>query len=211
MFSLKKMIFAGIGAFVIIGAIVGVSMYMRSGGQEVLPNEETGVQEGEPTVTLPSYDQGNDNPPEQVPQGVEQPVVTQPPLVKNQEELEIEQRAINFAERFGSYSSQSNYAHAYAVMPLASVRMQKWLTEMISQNAVDDISGVAFKGVMTRALGSRLSRGSEAGKASVEVDTQRIETSDTEGQKIVMQPIRIELVKEGERWVVDGAFWGDVK
>lgn len=214
MFLFKKFAIAGALAVAVFGIIVAVMSMRRdsesSGPGPALP--EGVISEGNDILPgFPAASPGNQNNRSSAIGQTPQQSPPVPRVVPSLEETEIMRAAKNFAERFGSYSSHANYAHAVAVMPLATPRMQGWLEDMIKANAVSDLSGVAFAGVTTRAVGSRIiERDQGAGMVSVEVDTQRIETGADE-QRVVIQPIRIDLVKQDARWLVDGAFWGDIK
>lgn len=211
MFSIKKFILAGIGALVVVGAIVGV-MWLRSRGDEMAPavpvDEDQGGKEDQGQLPIGTSQPAP--PPVQVPTvtGGTTSTTTKSPL-----EVEVGLAARNFTERFGSFSSHANYAHLTATMPLATTEMKEWLTSVITKNAVKDLSGIPFKGVTTRALATRvLSLDEGEGEAVVELDTQRIEVGEgTLDKNVIYQSIRIELVLQDEKWLVDSAFWGDIK
>lgn len=118
--------------------------------------------------------------------------------------------AASFAERFGSYSNQSDYANFEDLYDFMTAAMKQWAEKMVAElrtraRGSNDI----YFGITTKALSSSLSNFSEtSSQAEVLVKTQRREASgSTANARIYYQDIIIKFVKEKEVWKVDGAFW----
>ena len=124
-------------------------------------------------------------------------------------EAQVKTLATSFAERFGSYSNQSNFTNLNDLYSLMTVRMKTWAdnykTSQSSQLAGQD----GYYGVTTVALISKVNSLNESsGRAQVLVTTQRQEDrGGTQNPKVSYQDILIDLVKTPEGWKVDAATW----
>lgn len=122
-----------------------------------------------------------------------------PVFVKYSPEVYAKQVARLFVERFNSYSNQNNNQHIVDILPLVTAKMEKWIkTQSIS-------AGNEYQGVTTRVIASRVNYIS-ADKAAVTMDVQQ-EKESKAGAEIVQRSGRVELVRAGEEWKVDGWFW----
>lgn len=138
----------------------------------------------------------------------------QPPIRQTKDPLRssIEARARQYAATLGSFSSFSNFSNLVSLKPFSTDKMNKWIDDTIKKNAVSDLEGVSFTGVTTRSLGAKTVLLDKAeGRAVVEVDTQRQEQTAGGEEKVYYQEIRIELLEQSGKWLMDGAFWGEIK
>jgi len=145
---------------------------------------------------------------------VELPVAPEVPEEPTAVEVEQEERvgttsirtlAETFAERYGSYSTEANFANLTDVLVLMSPSLAADTEAFIDSAATPtDAYGVTTRVVSTKIL----SQDEEAGVASVEVSTQREEarggSTDT---TIKYQTLSLELVKIDGSWFVDSAVW----
>lgn len=110
-----------------------------------------------------------------------------------------------FAERYGSYSSESDFANARDLLPLMSAAfVARTLASM--ETAVPS-SG--YYGVTTRFLSVKVTAQNDAaGTASAEVQTQREEASGSvQDVQVRYQVLQLVFVKEQSVWKVDDAVW----
>ena len=117
----------------------------------------------------------------------------------------LESLGKTFAERYGSYSNQSDFANLYDVLDLMSVSLRAE-TENFLENAVNSDD---YYGVTTRVLSIKvLSLDEAAGQADLEISTQREESKGgPELSEIKYQILQLGCVKEGEVWKIQSARW----
>ncbi len=113
-----------------------------------------------------------------------------------------------FAERFGTYSNDGNFQNIIDLYPQMTSLMADWakdyVLKMRSQANKD-----GYEGATTRAISVSLnSLNLDGGKAETMVKTQRSEVKPGQPEpRVYYQDLRLELVKVGADWKVDGAYW----
>lgn len=133
-----------------------------------------------------------------------QPKAPEPLTLEQQSSFAMNQLAVQFAERFGSYSSQARGSNLQDLMPVMTARMQSWAKAQIS-NFQANLATVAYQGITTRAV-SFETRSQSPTRADLVVKTQREERKNGE-QKTYSQNLSLVVVKEGDSWKVDEATW----
>ena len=113
--------------------------------------------------------------------------------------------AENFVERFGTYSSQSGISGLDDLRFSVTDKMFTWLESQYQARAKADYK--VYYGFTTRSISSSVLSSNEAsGTATVLVEARRSE--DKDGQVSVLdQSIKIDLIKVGKNWRVDGVYW----
>ena len=132
---------------------------------------------------------------------------SQSPVFEPALESSLKAMALTFAERFGSYSNQSNFSNLDALRDLMTVRMKIWADSyQASQAGIED---AAYYGVTTQALSAQITAFEESlGQAEIVVTTQRQEAKvSTVNPRVFYQDLKLQLVKTGEGWKVDSAEW----
>ncbi len=124
-------------------------------------------------------------------------------------EDDFKQLARSFAERFGSFSNQSDYSNIDDLRILMSSNMKKWADNYTVDLRSDRDHSANFYGITSRALIEPTidSFDIESSKIEVMVSTQREESSLSGKNNVYQQEILITFVKEGGEWLVDSAFW----
>lgn len=108
-----------------------------------------------------------------------------------------------FAERFGSFSNQSNYENIKDLKVFMTQKMWSWAQNTIKQGQISNI----YYGITTRALNSQIDSQTSS-KATVRVSTQRQETVGSQiNSRVIYKDILIVFEKEGGVWKVSGAYW----
>lgn len=112
--------------------------------------------------------------------------------------------AVTFAERYGSYSSDSRLENLRQLKPLATA---EWYAQAEAKlRATLPTSG--FYGVTTRALSAQIiALDEQETEAQVVVQTQRSETRGGVAAQQFYQPLAMTLVKHGQGWRVRQADW----
>lgn len=131
----------------------------------------------------------------------------QSPVSEPELESSLKAIASTFAERFGSYSNQSNFSNLAALRDLMTVRMKAWADSyQASQLAADN---AVYYGVTTQALSAQITAFEESlGQAEIVVTTRKEEAKgSTINPRVSYQDLKLQLVKTGEGWKVDSAEW----
>jgi len=113
-----------------------------------------------------------------------------------------------FVDRYGTYSNQGGQDQFSDLNLFVTSKMKDWL----SSNTKELLAGLKNYQtsyiVTTKAVSTKvLEMDKTIGKASIMVYTKRTEQTDNEITKVNNPSIRIDLLKSGRRWQVDGAFW----
>lgn len=129
-------------------------------------------------------------------------------------EEDLKKMAALFAERFGSYSNQSNFSNIEDLKTFMSVRMTTWADSYIAQQRKGnrEKAVVIYYGITTKSILSVSKKiDDEGGVAEILVKTRRREStmSANNSSKSFNQDISITFVKEGGNWKVDTAYWMD--
>lgn len=118
----------------------------------------------------------------------------------------LQQLAVTFAERYGSYSNQSNFQNLRDVLPLVTDSFRRTLETQI---AAGSSPGGEYNGVTTRALRSSVAaRGSSV--ADVTIKTQRETTMGTSEPTTSYETLTLTFRLVGQTWKVDAAVWEPV-
>jgi hypothetical protein len=122
--------------------------------------------------------------------------------------------SMSFAERFGSYSNQSNYTNVIDLKLFMSDKMRVWADDFVAQQRRADKDTSIYFGITTTAVANELlTYDEDLGTASVKVETRRREATGTTGNLSdpYGQRVTVTFVKERGTWKVDSAFWDDEK
>lgn len=131
------------------------------------------------------------------------------PQTQNQEAtypLGLKQVAFNFAERFGSYSTDLKFKNLYDLMPQMTDKMAAATRQLIARNAAVASN---FEAYATTALSSDLLY-YDKDRATVLVKTQRTYASGADQAKIFIQNVLLKLIKVKEQWKIDEATWDKI-
>lgn len=122
---------------------------------------------------------------------------------------DFKQLGRSFAERFGSYSNQSNYGNIEDLEIFMSSEMKKWAEEYVADLRANSQYSGSFYGIVTKALVEPeiSSFALDSGKVDVLVSTQREENSSDGEPRAYNQDIKISFIKVGGEWLVNSAIW----
>lgn len=113
--------------------------------------------------------------------------------------------ARNFVERFGSFSSDSDYLNVDDVLSLATRQLQARLQRLA--NDAREGASESYYGISTKAIIFTVEEESDAAMA-LRITTQREESIDSPANTSVRtQDIRLALVKDGDDWLIDDFTW----
>ncbi len=116
--------------------------------------------------------------------------------------------AISFAERFGTYSSHSDYKNIKMLQPYMSKKMFSWSEKFILDNIIEEKDYSTYYGIRTKAVSQKILVFEEGEETTVLVKTVRRESTGTEeDSRKFYQSIEINIIKENGEWKVNGAHW----
>jgi hypothetical protein len=122
------------------------------------------------------------------------------------DEVQVKTLSINFSEKIGSYSNQSDLVNFDDLFNITTANMQNYLSSLIATvNSEDDSY---YHGITTKSLKVEISDLTD-NTAETVVTTQRVETNESQNilNKIFYQDLKLKIVKSQGQWLVDGAWW----
>ncbi len=124
-------------------------------------------------------------------------------------EADLVRMASAFAERFGSFSNQSDFGNIRDLQIFETQAMKDWSQNYISQTKAGQSDTSIYYGIVTKSILSQARQfDASAGQAEVLVKTQRRESAGASGDsKVFYQDIIIKYRLEGGVWRVDSADW----
>jgi uncharacterized protein (UPF0333 family) len=126
-------------------------------------------------------------------------------------EIAVKALAVAFVERFGSFSNQGDYLNLQELLNVMTPTMANWvkssyLPKLKKERPADGF----YYAISTKApVVEVLSEKAEAVK--LKVTTKRDEQIAGQENKEFLQEITLDLVKQNNNWLVDGAYWGNKK
>jgi len=159
----------------------------------------------------------------------EQPIITPEPAVEQPAQPEttvqpasqakkaevgaedLARMASAFAERFGSFSNQSDYGNIRDLQIFMTSTMKNWADNYINDARSRKTQTTIYYGIVTKAISSEVKNfDSDTGQAEILVKTQRRESAGITGNsKTFYQDIIIKYAREQNVWLLDGIYWQD--
>lgn len=162
-------------------------------------------------VNLPPVGDNNINLNTQLPSTPTTPTHTYIPTVSEEDKLkaQLTKMASAFAERFGSYSNQSDFENLEDLMTFMSRSLKSWAENVIHSGRDQINQPTIYYGITTKALKTKVAEFLPAsGRAKFQVSTQRHEVvGSSANAKVYYQDIELEMIKEAGVWKVDRAEW----
>jgi hypothetical protein len=148
---------------------------------------------------------------------LEQAKINQPPPVYTFDSTAEANRALNaedikkiampFAERFGSFSNQSNYDNFTDLKIFMTDKMSAWADNYVAQLKKGDQDNTVYYGLTTTAISGEVRKfDAAAGQAEVLIATQRREVKNGQTTNF-NQDILLNLMRVKNEWKFDAAFW----
>lgn len=118
-------------------------------------------------------------------------------------------RAMVFAERLGSFSSQSTFSNIVDLQLFMTSGMRTW-SESYIKRLRDEYPSDTYYRISTLALNTQTIDYNESlGQAEIKVTTHRREEDEAGEENSFMQDMIIELVLDNNRWLVKAVYWQD--
>jgi len=118
--------------------------------------------------------------------------------------------ASSFAERFGSYSNQSDYTNLSHLIIFMSPKMKSWAEKFIQDSRLSKGPSDIYYGITTKSVKEEMLKYNEdTEQAEVLVNTRRKEASASSSNQSnsFSQDLIISFVKVNGVWKVDSAEW----
>lgn len=112
----------------------------------------------------------------------------------------VRQRAIDFVERFLSYSNQNRNSHISDVLPFVTADMAGWVETKTQAYSP------LYEGSTTHVIVSRV-ESIDASTATVHIEAQQVLEHQGEPSTRVYHTGRVELVAVNSDWLIDGLYW----
>jgi len=114
-----------------------------------------------------------------------------------------------FAERYGSFSNQSDYGNIRDLEIFMTDRMKQWAENYVNDARSRKTQTEIYYGIVTKAIFSESKQfDTDMGQAEVLVKTQRRESTGVAGNNSTFyQDISIKYLRERNVWRVDGVYW----
>ena len=146
------------------------------------------------------------------PEPTSQSVTVQPvsPLKKAEVKADdLARMASAFAERFGSFSNQSDYGNLRDLRIFMTDNLKTWAENYINNARLKKGDASIYYGIVTKSVLSEVKQfDSDLGQAEILVKTQRRESAGVTGNSTTFyQDIIIKYLREGSVWRVNGAYW----
>jgi hypothetical protein len=127
-------------------------------------------------------------------------------------ELDMERLASSFAERFGSYSNQSDFRNITDLKIFMTDKMKVWSSDHIQKLREGNKFNENYYGITTKAVSRKvIEHDEQLGKAMIIVSTRRAEATDRieNTTNVFSQDLTLTLLKVGADWKVDSAYWSE--
>jgi len=121
---------------------------------------------------------------------------------------ELRRLAAAFAERYGSFSNQSDFENIADLRVFMSRSMVEWSEDYVADARAKQAVSPEYYGVITRAISAEIEALDETGgMAEILVKTQRQEILADGSETVYYQDITVDLITENQQWKVDSATW----
>jgi regulatory protein YycH of two-component signal transduction system YycFG len=194
----KKQIKILIITFIIVLAIVLGVFFLTNGKDNIVNNNEENEK-----LEIEKINNLNNE--------IETEVNEEVAIVNKEDAVNLKIKAVakNFTERYGTWSTDNKDDNFKSAEVYASSRMKNMIENFISDNEklADDYGD--YYGITTKALNVRIINSSD-GNANLSVVAQQVATlGENLDQEISYRSLSLELIKDGEDWLVDHAKWED--
>jgi hypothetical protein len=119
--------------------------------------------------------------------------------------------AVTFAERFGSFSNQSEYLNLIELTSLMTGKMSGWINDSYIPKLKKDFAPTGFYYEITTSAPVTVVLAQNETTAKVKISTQRREQKANQALTEFLQDLILDLVKTDNNWLVDAAYWQSKK
>jgi hypothetical protein len=121
---------------------------------------------------------------------------------------DLSERGQAFAERFGSYTNQSEYGNFSDLRIFMTDNFSDWTVKYVEELKIKGQATSSYSGIVTHALSGEVrSFDDKVGKAEVVIETVRTESAMSGDKEPYLQKIILSFLKVNGEWLVDAAYW----
>lgn len=113
--------------------------------------------------------------------------------------------ARSFAERYGSYSNQSDFSNLEELYPFMTAALRERTLELVERERLQPVDAENYTGATTRVIGLKVVSQAPT-HAEILAATQRSESGSGQ-DRTYYQDLRLTLVVVGGQWKVDSTKW----
>jgi hypothetical protein len=202
----RKIIIIGGVVLIVIIIILGIVAFLKGYSLDSVINKKN---ESEPVTPVASSSLPISNDPVRI--NYENATLTEEDLLAKNAPRDLKddlsQLSASFAERFGSWSNQSNYSNISDLKMFMTTRMQAWANTYIAEQISKNNNASQYYGISTWAASEEVKDLNESdGTATIIVKTFRQETANSD-KPAYEQNVQIKLVRENDVWKGDSAYW----
>ncbi len=128
-----------------------------------------------------------------------------PPAAATDDRSYLSRLARNFTERYGSYSTDTNYENIERTRSFMTAKMLQQADQIISQNKQEQESFYSVETVVTTVTISDFSDGATG--ATIIVDTRQATVTGQSDPVYQNRRARLTMIKDGASWKVDSFRW----
>lgn len=193
------LLFVLLGLLVIAAIIYFVFMKKAATEEPLIPGDSL-------TSQLPAGEERGTTTPSDKPRRTEYDLTQEPTHSINAADLA--QRSKSYAERLGSYSTQSDYGNFTDLKIYMTASLQAWADKYVAEQKASAKSD-SYYGITAKALTTEIkSFDDSAGTAEIVVTTERREsTEQIGGGEPFTQKLSLSFLKVNGEWLMDKAYW----
>ncbi|MFA6194834.1 MAG: hypothetical protein WC719_03785 [Patescibacteria group bacterium] len=194
------LLFVLLGLLVIVAIIYFVFMKKAAVEEPLLPADT-------PTSQLPAGEEKGTTTPSDQPRNYTQYDVTKE-ATHTVNATDLAQRSKSYAERLGSYSTQSDYGNFTDLKIYMTASLQAWADKYVAEQKASAKSD-SYYGITAKALTTEVkSFDDKAGTAEIIVTTERRESTEKiGGGEPFTQKLDLSFLKVNGEWLMDKAYW----
>ncbi|MDD3301399.1 MAG: hypothetical protein PHR57_01330 [Patescibacteria group bacterium] len=133
--------------------------------------------------------------------------ISKEPKIEQDEEA-VKKIAMSFAERFGSFSNQSNYSNIEDLKIFMTKSMGNWAEGYLSDLKEAKSNNGEYYGITTKAVSAEAkSFDKNKGEAEIVITTRRQESKGSVVGAYFNQELTLKMAKDGSIWKADSASW----
>jgi len=194
------LLFVLLGLIVIVAIIYFVFMKKAAVEEPLTPPNN-------PTSQLPAGEEKGMTTPSDQPRNYTQYDVTKE-AAHTINAADLAQRSRSYAERLGSYSTQSDYGNFTDLKIYMTASLQTWSDKYVAEQKASAKSD-SYYGITAKALTTEIkSFDDKAGTAEIVVTTERRESTEKiGGGEPFTQKLDLSFLKVNGEWLMDKAYW----
>ncbi|MDA3802376.1 MAG: hypothetical protein PF488_00555 [Patescibacteria group bacterium] len=122
--------------------------------------------------------------------------------------LDLGKLANSFAERFGSYTNQSQYENFTDLKMFMTSSFSSWVDDYVEELKDESPDNKYFYGITTTAITHEIVEFDEQkGEGIIVINTERKETTINGDNEAFRQELELHFEKVNNEWLVDAAYW----